>query len=295
MTDTTAPTGAIEAKPAELAQALREAIEEALSEAESVGHPLNGGSAARRALAAKQEIWPLLDALAALSHPAAGPENLHAAITNLPCEPINVSTPGERVAFRAGHREARIAAAKLVRGIASHPAVPLRLEACDAGASGNTLDALAPIRERAARVGPLLIAPFKAPGKDDGASVPKGWKLVPEEPTNAMILAAAAPKGMTSDGYPNFHTTGDKYRAMLAAAPSPAPAPHASQAKAGQDEQDRKDAARWRAARDLGKSLKVYVYDDADDPTSGDWLYNPSPDVMDRIADELIAKLGGAA
>jgi len=64
----------------------------------------------------------------------------------------------------------------------------------------------------------------------------------------------------------------------------------AARAPASPSGADALDAARWRSARELGKSLKVYLYDDEEDATSGDWHYNPAPELMDRVADELIAR-----
>lgn len=46
-----------------------------------------------------------------------------------------------------------------------------------------------------------------------------GWVLVPREATQEMIDAGVAPRGYTSDGYPNTHHLTDKWRVMLAAAP----------------------------------------------------------------------------
>lgn len=55
------------------------------------------------------------------------------------------------------------------------------------------------------------------------------------------------------------------------------------------------DARRYRAVRSFGKSLKLYLYDDEEDPFSGDWKYNPSPERIDAAADEWIEKFGDAA
>lgn len=47
-----------------------------------------------------------------------------------------------------------------------------------------------------------------------------GWVLVPREATQAMVDAGIAPRGYTVDGYANTHDLSDKWRAMLAAAPT---------------------------------------------------------------------------
>jgi len=54
-----------------------------------------------------------------------------------------------------------------------------------------------------------------------GMMEPDGWKLVPVIPTDAMIKAGFAPKGMAIDGYANSHRLSDKWHAMLQAAPQP--------------------------------------------------------------------------
>lgn len=61
------------------------------------------------------------------------------------------------------------------------------------------------------------------------------------------------------------------------------------------DELDRlrKDAGRYRTVREFGKMLKVYAYDDADDPASGDWVYDPHPVHVDELADAAIAAQEG--
>ena len=63
------------------------------------------------------------------------------------------------------------------------------------------------------------------------ASAPEGWKIVPVEPTGEMVDA-----GIRSLG------TADKFRAMLAAAPTPPVS------------EDRKDAERYRWLRDIGNN-----------------------------------------
>lgn len=58
------------------------------------------------------------------------------------------------------------------------------------------------------------LAEQPAPVAEAGAAVPAGWRLVPEEPTEAMVKAAYA--------MPNkWGARVDAYRAMLAAAPPP--------------------------------------------------------------------------
>ena len=49
-----------------------------------------------------------------------------------------------------------------------------------------------------------------------------------------------------------------------------------------------RDAARWRAIRHLGKNMKLYVYDDQEDPCSGDWVYDPNPELVDAVADAAL-------
>jgi len=57
------------------------------------------------------------------------------------------------------------------------------------------------------------------------------------------------------------------------------------------EEQDKRDAERYRVIRAAGSSLKIYIYDDADDPCSGDWHYKPSPERVDEWCDSAIGKV----
>lgn len=49
-----------------------------------------------------------------------------------------------------------------------------------------------------------------------------------------------------------------------------------------------RDAARYQAIRSAGSQMKLYNYDDENDPCSGDWHYKPSPEFVDEWVDSAI-------
>lgn len=65
-----------EAKPAPATEELRDLVREALSAAESCGHPLGGASALRRASEAEKELWAANDRITAPAEPAPEAEPL---------------------------------------------------------------------------------------------------------------------------------------------------------------------------------------------------------------------------
>lgn len=117
---------------------------------------------------------------------------------------------------RAVRAEAMVPLLDEVLAALSHPAVPLRLEACDVA-----------------------------------ASVPKGWRLVPEEATPEMLSRAMRDCGGIGGGSCGEYAGIDcddlrsVYDAMLAAAPSPAPTPES----VATDDTKRLD---WIERQDLG-------------------------------------------
>lgn len=46
-----------------------------------------------------------------------------------------------------------------------------------------------------------------------------------------------------------------------------------------------RDAERYRAIREFGSKLKLYVYEDPKDFCSGDWVYKPDPELVDAEVD----------
>lgn len=117
------------------------------------------------------------------------------------------------------------------------------------------------LRELAERLQPMAAAPGF-----DGLDIPtfvawlrqcaerepaSGWKMVPVEPTAGMLAAWSM-----ADRY-SFASFGDRYKAMLAAAPVPQPEPSAGQIEAAAYERAAQECEKYAGAIDGDYNRRV--------------------------------------